>query len=975
MWNNKTGIMNYPLLSEYIEAIKSAEDNFDKLSNLRSVLDDNGQPMMSSGNFAVVFKMKDEQTGKLFAVKCFLREQEGRAEAYRMISEELEYVNSTFLTPVKYLDKELFVDTKTSNEMEFSVLLMDWVEGVTLDKYIRNHINDKYKLSLLAYQFSRLAMWLMPQPFAHGDLKPDNILVREDGTMVLVDYDGMYVPAMKGQKARELGSPDFRHPSRIEEDFDEHIDDFPLISILLSLKAISLQPKLLEKFGATDRLLFSQENYNDISKCIFLKYLYPSEDMELNKLIGLFCLSLYDGSIPISLSEKMILPMPSFAIKVFIDSDEYNSEEWQDNFGVYYSKDRKVLIGHKSDWSFKSIYLIPEGTEIIKDYAFREQEYDQRCKAIRQHRKKIVIPSSVYYIGEEAIPGYYEVLCNSPFFKWYKKGLYTCDFKTLVYFPFREGVTREIFLHPNTEKIIFEFVDDVDMYEDSNQDIRQFCSSYYPTSILYQSVPNVKFHLPNNTFLCIPNGTKEHYLKIGYENSSIIEGSVYIDDFGVIYSIDKKRLYAFPFKSPLTDYNILDKCEIINDYAFNRLVANEDYSDPEYPFLFYVNNLLSLNLPKSLVKIGNNAFEGCAELKSIAIPKNVKEIGDDAFLGCANLASVKVNVENVCFDSRDNCNAIIASDTNTLIVGCSSTIIPDNITKIGKCAFYGRRKIETMTIPKSVVAIEESAFERCIGITSMIIPNSVSKIGIGTFEGCYNLKSIILPKSITEIEDSVFEYCKQLKSITIPHKIKKIGNRSFYNCQSITSIKLPNTIKEIGENAFGECYILKSISIPDSVSKLGAKAFRNCAFLSSIKMPNGIIKIEESTFENCEQLKYVTIPNNVKRIGKRAFAGCSNLISIKLSNVTIEIGDYAFQNCGLLNYISIPCGVTKIGEGAFMGCRCLIAIILPDSINEIGREAFLGCDMLRIIGVPKKSKKKFEKMLPKYKDILITDWD
>ena len=199
--------MNYPLISEYVEAIKAAEDNLDQLKHLRPVLVEDGEPVMTSGNFAVVFKMKDEHTGKLHAVKCFLKEQEGRAEAYRQIAEELEFVSSTFLTPIKYLDKELFVDSSNSADSEFPVLLMDWVEGQTLDKYIREHIDDQYELSLLAYQFSRLAMWLMPQPFAHGDLKPDNILVKEDGTLVLVDYDGMYVPAMKGQKARELGSP------------------------------------------------------------------------------------------------------------------------------------------------------------------------------------------------------------------------------------------------------------------------------------------------------------------------------------------------------------------------------------------------------------------------------------------------------------------------------------------------------------------------------------------------------------------------------------------------------------------------------------------------------------------------------------------------------------------------------------------------------------------------------------------------
>ena len=106
---------------------------------------------MSSGNFAIVFKMQDKQTGKLHAVKCFLREQEGREESYKLIASELEYVSSTFLTPIQYLEKEIFVDTTQGEDTEFPVLLMDWVEGLTLDKYIRNNIHDPYKLDLITY--------------------------------------------------------------------------------------------------------------------------------------------------------------------------------------------------------------------------------------------------------------------------------------------------------------------------------------------------------------------------------------------------------------------------------------------------------------------------------------------------------------------------------------------------------------------------------------------------------------------------------------------------------------------------------------------------------------------------------------------------------------------------------------------------------------------------------------------------------
>ena len=310
--------MNYPLISEYIDAIKSAEDNFEELSHLRPVLDNDGLPVITSGNFAVVFKMTEERDGKCYAVKCFTKEQEGRAEAYHQITKELENVSSPYLTSVRYFDNELFVDSNQTSETEFPVLLMDWVEGKTLDKYLRENLDDKYALEMLAYRFSQLAQWLIPQPFAHGDLKPDNIIVKDDGSLVLVDYDGMYVPAMKGQKARELGSPDFRHPQRTDDDFDEHIDDFPLLVILLSLKAVSVYPFLLEEYGVKDRLLFSSNDYYNIKENAFLKNCIPSGNEILDRYAYLFTVVLYDEQLS-SLLYNLIptyIPLPLVPYKI-----------------------------------------------------------------------------------------------------------------------------------------------------------------------------------------------------------------------------------------------------------------------------------------------------------------------------------------------------------------------------------------------------------------------------------------------------------------------------------------------------------------------------------------------------------------------------------------------------------------------------------------------------------------------------------
>ena len=283
--------MQYPLISEYLAAIREAKDNLDTLSHLVPVLDKYGEPYRSSGAFAVVFKMKDEQTGKCYALKCFTEEQEGRAEAYRQIAEELEFVESPYITSVKYLEKEMFVGSNCEDE-EFPVLLMDWIEGETMETYIAANYTDTHAMSMLCYRFCKMAAWLRSQSFAHGDIKPDNIMVRPDGTLTLVDYDGMFVPAMKGQKSPTIGTKDFSHPLRTIDDFDETIDDFALASIALSLKAISLDPSLLQTYGASDRLLFSAADYLDLSKSkTFTALQGLLADEEAKTLLSMFLLA------------------------------------------------------------------------------------------------------------------------------------------------------------------------------------------------------------------------------------------------------------------------------------------------------------------------------------------------------------------------------------------------------------------------------------------------------------------------------------------------------------------------------------------------------------------------------------------------------------------------------------------------------------------------------------------------------------
>ena len=302
--------MQYPLISQYVRAIQDASSNLDKLAHLEPVLDDHGEPYRSSGAFAVVFKMKDEQTGKCYALKCFTEEQEGRAEAYRQIADELEFVDSSYITSVKYLDKEIFVDS-SCEEDEFPVLLMDWIDGETMENYIAENYQDNYAMAMLCYRFCKMAAWLRSQPFAHGDIKPDNIMVRPDGSLTLIDYDGMFVPAMKGQKSPTIGTKDFSHPLRTVDDFDETIDDFALASIALSLKAISQKPSLLDEYGAADRLLFSAEDYRDLSKSKVMATLQElMNDEELATLLSMFLFVKVKKNLSLSFFHAFFISKP-----------------------------------------------------------------------------------------------------------------------------------------------------------------------------------------------------------------------------------------------------------------------------------------------------------------------------------------------------------------------------------------------------------------------------------------------------------------------------------------------------------------------------------------------------------------------------------------------------------------------------------------------------------------------------------------
>ena len=831
--------MTYPLISEYVEAVRNAEDNFDKLRNLRPVTDGNGNPVMTSGNFAVVFKMRDEKNDKLYAVKCFLKDQPNRAENYRMIAEEPEFVSSSFLTKFQYLDNELFVDAAHADGEEFPVLLMDWVEGTNLDQYIRQHLHDSYQLHLLAYQFSRLAVWLMPQPFAHGDLKPDDIMVREDGTLVLIDYDGMFVPAMKGQKAREMGSPDFRHPARTEETFNEHIDDFSLASILLSLRVIAEEPALLEKYGAADRLLFSEKDYRAIHDCQLLKDIFPSECQEVNTLVGLFIIALTQSDLSNISFRLLSLERPKDP-EIEIISTEVTEEDkkdaWTDEFGVIYSKDGKKLL--RSTNRDLTNYTIRQGTRIICDGAFYQ------CTSLQS----VTIPDSVTSIGYSAFSG-----CES-----------------------LQSVTI-----PNSVTSIGDsaFVD---------------CSSLQSVTI-----PKSVINMKGNPFANCPAKVINHsnYFTIFEGNLYTSERRKLIsylskgENFIIPDSVTSIGDRAFSWCTSLQSVTIPDSVTSIGDRAFWGCESLHSVTIPDSLTsigdcaFMGCSSLQSVTIPDSVTNIGDSVFEDCLSLQSVTIPDSVTSIGKSAFWGCESLHSVTIP------DS-------VTSIGNNAFCCCSSlqsVTIPDSVTSIGVCTFDSCSSLQSVTIPDSVTSIGDRAFDRCSSLQSVTIPESVTIIKGNPFLNC-PARVINRSKHFTIFEGNLYtsdrrkliSYLSEGENFTIPDSVTSIGDRAFAFCSSLQSVTIPNSVTSIGDCAFSWCSSLHSVTIPDSMTNIGDSAFMGCSSLQSVTIPDSVTNIGDSVFEDCLSLQSVTIPDSVTSIGNDAFEGCGSLQSIFISRKTYD---------------------------------------------------------------------------------------
>lgn len=250
--------MRYPLLTSYLEVLKNPFSLFRSLKRVEVAIDERGEPYYYSGSFAVVFKVFID--GRPYAMKCFTQGGDQQANYCKLISSCVSESckNDPRLINYNYIENEIFVFCSDTESGWFPVVVMDWVAGENLrcniERQCRSANTDKLKI--IVDKFANLALWLLEQDFAHGDLKDENIMIRRDGTLTLIDYDGFYTPKMNGLKSNEIGTPFYQHPLRDEIVFDKSIDDYPIALIYTALQAIVDDPKLFINHHRSEGLIF-----------------------------------------------------------------------------------------------------------------------------------------------------------------------------------------------------------------------------------------------------------------------------------------------------------------------------------------------------------------------------------------------------------------------------------------------------------------------------------------------------------------------------------------------------------------------------------------------------------------------------------------------------------------------------------------------------------------------------------------------
>ena len=422
-----------------------------------------------------------------------------------------------------------------------------------------------------------------------------------------------------------------------------------------------------------------------------------------------------------------------------------------------------------------------------------------------------------------------------------------------------------------------------------------------------------------------------------------------------------------------------------------------------YGAFAWCENITSVTIPEGVTTIGNDAFMKCEKLVSVSIPASVTSVGENLFLQSDALTTITVADGNTVYDSREDCNAIIETSTNTLVRACNTTVIPSSVTTIGEYAFSSLGGLTSITIPGHVTTIDYGAFYGCKNLVSATIGDGVTDIPWSCFSGCENLKTITLGSSVQSIGNSAFHNCSKLETIhfAADSHLTFIDGYAFYNC-GLKSVTLPNSVTTLGETIFSWCSQLEEVTFGSAITSIPS-SFSGCQALKRLYIPAGVVSMGD--FHNSEmedvycsadpatmywwsndddfapgkatrfhvfdkaawEAKFpdanVTFVQDLVGGGSLTYsvnqsvAAVTGTVEANPTGVLMipatytdangtypvkTIANNAFKGKTGLTAISFP-SVTVIGASAFEGCTGLTTLTIPATVSSISTDAFKGC--------------------------------
>ena len=346
--------------------------------------------------------------------------------------------------------------------------------------------------------------------------------------------------------------------------------------------------------------------------------------------------------------------------------------------------------------------------------------------------------------------------------------------------------------------------------------------------------------------------------------------------------------------------------------------------------------LVTLVLPKDITEIEDYGIYGNKNLVSIEIPVTVKKVGAHVFKSCSSLQKVELpNVETLGERVFESCGKLT-----------KVTLSPD-LQVIPDYAFQYCGSLADVPLPSSLVSIGVSAFRECDGLSAVVMPNTVTTLNKNAYESCNTLTTVTLSLGLQAIPDNAFRDCGSLVDVPLPPSLVSIGTGAFEQCRSLTSVNMPNTVTTLNNSAYYVCTNLKEVKLSENLKNIGDASFCECGNLISIDIPASVSTINSHAFRNCVKLETVTLHEGLQSIEGASFSGCKSLVSVTIPETVTSIGVEAFDNSGLRSII-IPRSVTSMGDRAF-AYSGLRSIIIPETVTSVGGGILNGCSRLTSI--------------------------